>query len=161
MAVASAFLLTNAVPAHAAKVPTEPRELARVNGEGGSYVVWLESPNGEVDVAVATAYPHRPVVAPRFMQTHTPSEIFLAVVAWRQAMPELLESEQLLSVEEETRVLLQRENADELAGVNLDFPREVQSLAHPRQLHHLLLQVLGGKLHLSGASPAISVMACA
>ncbi|NVJ08316.1 hypothetical protein HUW63_24140 [Myxococcus sp. AM001] len=55
MAVASAFLLTNAVPAHAAKVPTEPRELARVNGEGGSYVVWLESPNGEVDVAVASS----------------------------------------------------------------------------------------------------------
>ncbi|NVJ15506.1 hypothetical protein [Myxococcus sp. AM010] len=82
-----------------------------------------------MDVAVATAYPHRPVMAPHLMQTHTPSERFLAVAPERQAMPEMLESEQLLSVDEETRARLQRENADELAGLSLDHLLEAQSLA--------------------------------
>ncbi|RYZ43171.1 MAG: hypothetical protein EOO71_04815 [Myxococcaceae bacterium] len=130
LALVGAGWLVGASPVHAAPpAASGPREIARVTGSPGNHVLWLENDRGEVDVAVAATYPSRPLIAPRFLKSHTPAEVFLAVAPAHQALPAALAGNARLTVDRATREQLQRENADALATPPTASASGGQSLA--------------------------------
>jgi hypothetical protein len=138
LSLAAAFCLAGATPAGAAtsdvstlSAPSGVREIARVTGEPGNYVAWLQTPEGEVDIAVAVNFPNRPLVAPEFLKKRTPAEVFLAVAPPRTALPAALArgAEALREHERALRVELREENEKALARIPLDLTGGSTSLA--------------------------------
>ncbi|MFP2957858.1 hypothetical protein ACLEPN_08505 [Myxococcus sp. 1LA] len=130
LACTGALGFLGAFPVWAA--PTEstgPREIARITGTSGSQVRWFESAEGEVGVAVIAQYPQRPLVAPRFFQTHSAAEVFLAVAPKGQALPPALAAHAAVAMDEGDRARLQRQNEAELASFPASFSDEPRSLA--------------------------------
>jgi len=130
LSLAAALCLAGAAPALAApppasavSAPSGAREIARIWGEEpGNYVAWLETPEGEVDIAVAATFPSRPLVAGEFIKTRTPAEVFLALASPRAALPPTLArgAEALRVNERQLREELRRENGEALARMALD-----------------------------------------
>ncbi|MCY1034791.1 hypothetical protein OV207_25300 [Corallococcus sp. BB11-1] len=130
LALVGAGWLIGASPVQAAAPASSgPRELARVSGAPGNHVVFLENDEGEVDVAVAATYPLRPLIAPRFLKSHTAAEVFLAVAPANQALPTALMRNARLVVDRDMREKLQRENAAALASMPSTRDSGGQSLA--------------------------------
>lgn len=129
LACAGTLCLMGALPAWAApSVPSGPRELARV-GTADNHVLWFEGAGGQVDVAVVATYPQRPLVAPRFFQNHSPTEVFLAVAPEGQGLPAALRSQARGPVDEGQRAELRRQNEQELATFPTTFAEASNSLA--------------------------------
>ncbi|RKH36030.1 hypothetical protein D7Y13_04570 [Corallococcus praedator] len=130
LALVGASWLIGPATAHAAPPASSgPREIARVTGAApGNHVLFLENDQGEVDVAVAAIYPQRPLIAPRFLKSHSAAEVFLAVAPANQELPAALARHARLAVDRGTREQLQRENADALASVTSDVASGGQSL---------------------------------
>ncbi len=130
LSLAAALCLAGAAPALAApppasavSAPSGAREIARIRGEEpGNYVAWLETPEGEVDIAVAATFPSRPLVAGEFIKTRTPAEVFLALASPRAALPPALArgAEALRVNERQLREELRQENGEALARMALD-----------------------------------------
>ncbi len=100
------------------------REIARVSKGSGDYVAWLETADGEIEIAVAASFPNAPLVASAFVKKHDPAEVFLAVASPRRAVPAaLLKSTPARIVDDAaTRKKLRQENAVALAGFAYDLP---------------------------------------
>ncbi|WP_216627780.1 hypothetical protein [Corallococcus exercitus] len=129
LALTGAAWLLGAAPVHAAPpAASGPREIARVTGERGNHVLWLENDDGVVDIAVMATYPQRPLVAPLFLKKHTPAEVFLALAPARQELPAALARQSLFAVDFAARDQLQRENADALAAMPSGLDAGGQSL---------------------------------
>lgn len=129
LACTGALCLLGASPVWAAPAESSgPREIARI-GTPGSQVLWFEGAGGEVNVAVIADYPQRPLVAPRFFQTHSAAEVFLAVAPKGSAMPSALESPADVTMDEGERARLRRQNEAELAAFPAAPPEESFSLA--------------------------------
>ncbi|NVJ04802.1 hypothetical protein HUW63_06020 [Myxococcus sp. AM001] len=129
LACTGALCLLGAFPVWAA--PTEssgPREIARI-GNADSQVLWFEGDRGEVNVAVIAQYPQRPLVAPRFFQTHSAAEVFLAVAPEGQALPSALAARALATMDAGERAQLRWQNEAELSAFPTTFPEEPRSLA--------------------------------
>ncbi|MCP3138916.1 hypothetical protein [Pyxidicoccus xibeiensis] len=124
---------TSTSAASAISAPSEMREIARVTGEEpGNYVAWVETPEGEVDVAVAATFPNRPLVAAELIRKRTPAEVFLAVAPPRTALPAALarrSPEALLVNERVLRAELRQENEEALARLSFDPGAATSSLA--------------------------------
>jgi hypothetical protein len=128
LSLAAALSLAALVPAGAATstplvatTPVRAVEVARVTGERGNSVAWLENAEGGVDLAIEVTPPTRPLVAAEFIEKHTPGEVFLAVAPPRMELPPALarREEALLRVDDARRASLQRENAEALAKLPL------------------------------------------
>jgi hypothetical protein len=95
------------------------RELARVDGKRGAYVLWVHSAEErQVSVLVAATYPDRPLIANEFVRTHDPIEVFLAVADLDQEVPAALLAESKLdarSFDRERRKALRDANLALLA----------------------------------------------
>ena len=138
LSLAAALSLASLVPAQAATptplvatTPTRVVEVARVTGERGNSVMWLENAEGGVDLAIEVTLPGRPLVAAEFVEKHTPGEVFLAVAPPRMALPPALarREEGLLRADDAQRARLQRENQEALAKLPLVDVATSSSLA--------------------------------
>ncbi|MFP2903987.1 hypothetical protein ACLESD_02710 [Pyxidicoccus sp. 3LFB2] len=138
LSLAAALSLAAFVPAGAAgstpsvsTTPARTQELARVTGERGSYVAWLENAEGGVDLAISVALPGRPLVAAEFVEKHSPAEVFLAVAPRHEQLPPALarREEAMLAYDGEKRLRLQRENQEALARMPLADVTASSSLA--------------------------------
>ncbi|NOJ79660.1 hypothetical protein HNV28_15150 [Myxococcus xanthus] len=128
LACTGALSLLGAFPVWAAPIESPgPREIARI-GTSDSHVLWLEGEGGAVNVAVIAQYPQRPLVAPRFFQTHSAAEVFLAVAPEGHALPPALADHALVAMDEGERAQLRRQNEAELSALPTTFPDEPRSL---------------------------------
>ena len=107
-----------------AATPDAPktREIARVSQGPGDYVAWLETADGEIQIAVAATYPNRPLAATAFIKKHGPAEVFLAVASPRRALPVALARHAKTADDHAGRGKLRQENAVALAAFAPDLP---------------------------------------
>ncbi len=100
------------------------REIARITRSAGNYVAWLETPDGEVEIAVAATFPEKPLVATSFVKKHDPAEVFLAVASPKRALPAALAHRMAGPAADEgaTRQRLRQENAVALASLSPSLP---------------------------------------
>ncbi len=114
----SSSTLASAAPAGASAV----REIARISKAPGDYIAWLETADGEIQIAVAATYPNQPLAATAFIKKHDPAELFLAVASPRRALPAALARHMKFADEPAARQRLRQENAVALAGFSSDLP---------------------------------------
>jgi hypothetical protein len=100
------------------------REIVRVSKAPGDYVAWLETADGEIQIAVAATYPNKPLAATAFIKKHDPAEVFLAVASPRRALPAALARSANAKIVDDgkTRQRLRQENAVALAAFAADLP---------------------------------------
>jgi hypothetical protein len=106
------------------------RTLARIERGPSNYVEWF-SGIGQVDrqsnsgagigIEIGVRYPDRPLVAAKFVETHTPLEVYLAVADVDGSVPELLLTDARKSaigpsIDRDTRIRLKAKNDDMLRG---------------------------------------------
>lgn len=110
--------LASAAPADKPAV----REIARVSKAPGNYVAWLETADGEIQIAVAATYPNAPLAATAFIKKHDPAEVFLAIASPKRALPAALLRHSKTTDDQPMRRKLQQENAVALAEFSSDLP---------------------------------------
>ncbi len=100
------------------------QEIARVSKAPGNYVAWLETADGEIQIAVAASYPNKPLAATAFIKKHDPVEVFLAVASPRRAVPPALVRGTRSKIVDDgkTRQRLRQENAVALADFASGLP---------------------------------------
>ncbi len=101
------------------------RLITTIGDTSGSFVEWFEPVDSDeidrIGVGVGAKFPTPPLVSTKFVESHTPLEVFLAIADPLQAPPpelvrHAIQMERLAPLEKDARDRLRRENEETLRG---------------------------------------------